>query len=76
MGKALSKVGAILRGLLVLVIFLAVMFAAIWYATSAEVWYAGEHIKSCDGSQDCGCYKKLLELDRKNAECNPRSGKR
>jgi hypothetical protein len=51
------------------------MFAAIWYATSAEVWHAGEHTADCDGSGSCGCYKKLLELDKANIQ-NLRSGKR
>lgn len=72
MKKALSNVGAVLMGSLVVI----GMFAAVMYATSAEVWYAGEHTEGCDGSQKCGCYKKLLELDRKNAERNFRSGKR
>jgi hypothetical protein len=75
MKKALSKVGAILMGSLVVVVVWGVMFAAIWYATSAEVWHAGEHTEDCDGSQDCGCYKKLLELDKANIQ-NLRSGKR
>ena len=72
MKKALSKVGAVLMGSLVVV----GMFAAVMHATSAKVWYAGEHTEGCDGSQDCGCYEKLLELDRQNAESNSKSDKR
>jgi hypothetical protein len=71
MKKALSNVGAVLMGSLVVV----GMFAAIMHATSAEVWYAGEHTEGCNGSLDCGCYKKLLELDKANIQ-NPKSGKR
>lgn len=54
-------VGAILMWLL----FVFGMFALAMYATSAEVWYAGEHTAGCDGSQECGCYKKLIEMERK-----------
>lgn len=63
--KNLSKnVGAVLAWSLVV----CGVFAGVMYATSAEVWYAGEHTSGCDGSQDCGCYKKLLAQDRKRAE--------
>ena len=71
MKKALSNVGAILLWLL----FGFGMFAAVMHATSAEVWYAGEHTEGCDGSQNCGCYKKLLEMDKANIQSS-RSGKR
>lgn len=71
MKKALSNVGAVLMGSLVVI----GMFAAVMHATSAEVWYAGEHTEGCDGSLNCGCYKKLLELDKANIQ-NPKSGKR
>lgn len=72
MKKSLSNVGAVLMGSLVVI----GMFAAVMYATSAKVWYAGKHTEGCDGSRKCGCYKKLLKLDRKNAERNFRKGKR
>lgn len=72
METVVKNVGAILMGSLVVV----GMFAAFMYATSPEVWYAGQHTAGCDGSQECGCYKKLLELDRINAETNTRSSKR
>jgi hypothetical protein len=54
----------------------AVLFGLLMYATSAKVWYAGEHTAECDGSADCGCYEKLLEMDRENAETITRSSKR
>jgi hypothetical protein len=72
MEKTLSNIGAVLLGSLVMI----GMFAAVMYATSAEVWYAGEHTKGCDGSQDCGCYEKLLEMDRNKYDTITKSSKR
>lgn len=37
------------------------------YATSPEVWYAGKHIKSCNGTDNCGCYEKLIKADKERA---------
>lgn len=51
------------------------LFLAVWHGTSAEVWYAGQHTEGCDGSQDCGCYKKLLAQDAARVQ-NAKSGKR
>ena len=72
MEKALSNVGAVLMGSLVVI----GMFAAVMYATSAEVWYAGEHTEGCDGSQDCGCYKKLVANETQNTAISSTTGKR
>jgi hypothetical protein len=71
MKKSLSNVGAVLIGSLVVI----GVFAAVMHATSAEVWYAGEHTEGCDVSPDCGCYKKLLGLDKANTQ-NPKRDKR
>ena len=68
MKKTLQKVGVVL-------LISAVLFGVLMYATSAETWYAGMHIAGCDGSQDCGCYKKLLEMDKANIQ-NSKSSKR
>lgn len=69
MKEILSKVAAVLCGS-------AVLFGLLMYATSAEAWHAGEHLEGCNGSQDCGCYEKLLEMDRKTAETTTRNRKR
>ena len=71
METIVKNVGAILMWLL----FVFGMFALAMYATFAEVLYAGEHTAGCDGSQDCGCYKKLLAQDAARVQ-NTRSGKR
>ena len=52
-----------LTGALVAAIFAAVFVGAIFYATSAEVWYAGEHTVGCDGTDNCGCYERLTEAE-------------
>ena len=33
------------------------------YATSAEVWYAGEHTASCNGADNCDCTAELVKLE-------------
>jgi hypothetical protein len=71
METLVKNTGAILMGSLVVI----GMFCLMMYATSAEVWYAGEHTAGCDGSQECGCYKKLVSLDRKRAN-HSNTGKR
>lgn len=38
--------------------------ACMYYATSPEVWYTGEHTKDCNGTNDCGCYEKLIKADK------------
>ena len=38
------------------------------YATSPEAWYAGSHTEGCNGTNDCGCYEKLIKADKERAE--------
>ena len=38
------------------------------YATSPETWYAGSHTEGCNGTNDCGCYEKLIKADKERAE--------
>ena len=56
MKEILSKVAAVLCGS-------AVLFGLLMYATSAEVWHAGEHAAGCDGSADCGCCERLIAAE-------------
>ena len=37
------------------------------YATSSKAWYAGSHTEGCNGTNDCGCYEKLIQMDREGA---------
>ena len=54
--KALKK--ALFMALLAIATVSMVM-----YATSAEVWYAGEHTASCNGADNCGCTAELVKLE-------------
>lgn len=38
------------------------------YATSPEAWHAGSHTEGCNGTNDCGCYEKLIKADKERAE--------
>jgi hypothetical protein len=64
MQKVLQIVGVVLIGLLVAWSFKALMD----YVTAPEYCYAGMHTEGCDGSATCGCYEKLLEMDKKRAK--------
>ncbi|MBR1951465.1 MAG: hypothetical protein IKA32_02755 [Lentisphaeria bacterium] len=53
----------IISGIIAGCIFAALFFGMVWYGTSAEVWYAGEHTAGCDGTEHCGCYERLVSGD-------------
>lgn len=59
-----NKVKDFLSGLLFVIILTVAMGGCIYYCTSDKVWYAGEHTINCDGSDDCGCYEKLLKAGK------------
>ena len=48
-------------------VLVAVAAAALSWATEPEQWYAGMHTEGCDFSEDCGCYEKLLALEKEKA---------
>ena len=54
------KLKDVLLGTVFVIVVFAILFCFLWYATSAEVWYYGEHTAECDNSEDCGCYEKLV----------------
>lgn len=33
------------------------------YATSSEVWYAGEHTMTCNGADNCNCTAELIKME-------------
>lgn len=52
------------------IIFSLIIFAALLWMTSPEVWYAGMHDSQCEGTmldegEECGCYGRFLA--RENA---------
>ena len=55
----------IFLGIITSIIFSLIIFAALLWMTSPEVWYAGMHDSQCEGSmldegEDCGCYERFL----------------
>lgn len=49
------------------VVISIVAVGCVHYATSPETWYAGSHTEGCNGTNDCGCYEKLIQMDREGA---------
>lgn len=58
------KIKDFILGVIATVVFAVIMSCCLYHCTSAEYWYAGEHTEWCNGSNDCGCYEKLVKMDR------------
>lgn len=56
-----------LVGVIVTIAFTAIIGGCLYHATSPEVWYAGMHTEGCDGTDNCGCYEKLIQMDKERA---------
>ena len=54
----------IFAAIIVSIVFSLLIILAILWATAPEQWYAGMHTQGGDGTDDCGCYEKLLEHDK------------
>ena len=54
-----------MKGFVVCVLLVALMFAVFLHATSEKVWYAGEHTAGCDGSQDAAVIKSSWRWTRR-----------
>lgn len=52
-----------MKEIILSILLMVLMVWGFFYATSAEVWNAGEHTVDCSGG-DCECYKKLVAADR------------
>ena len=49
-----------------------VLMGAAWVGilhgiTSPEYWHAGEHTAGCNGTDECGCFDRLMEAEKKNS---------
>lgn len=44
--------------------FCALLLFAVLYGTSDKAWYAGKHTAGCDGTDNCGCYERLVAGER------------
>lgn len=66
--KVITAIWLVIALLMVILLFRA--------CTSPEMWYAGEHDGQCEvmlnggdyEKDDCGCYNRLIEADRKRSE--------
>lgn len=62
-----NKVKDFLLGALFFIVLTVVMGGCLYHATSPESWYAGMHTEGCDGTDNCGCYEKLVKMDKERA---------
>ena len=62
-----NKVKDFLLGALLVIVLSVVMGGCLYHCTSAEYWYAGMHTEGCDGTDNCGCYEKLIQMDKERA---------
>lgn len=62
-----NKVKDFLFGVLFIIILSIIMGGCLYHATSPEAWYAGEHTEGCNGTDNCGCYEKLIQMDKERA---------
>jgi len=49
------------------IIAVGILFAAFLWATSPEVWYAGQHDAKCEKTlrgEKCHCYERLVAADK------------
>lgn len=51
-------------GVIATVIFAVTVGGCLYHCTSPEYWYAGMHTEGCDGTDNCGCYEKLIQMDK------------
>lgn len=63
-----NKVKDFLLVTIAVIVMSLIAVACTHYATSSKAWYAGSHTEGCNGTNDCGCYKKLIKADKERAE--------
>ena len=62
-----KSVGDFLLGTIAVITLSLIAVGCVHYATSSKAWYAGSHTEGCNGTNDCGCYEKLIQMDRERA---------
>lgn len=62
-----NKVKDFLLVTIAVIVMSIIAVACTHYATSSKAWYAGSHTEGCNGTNDCGCYEKLIKMDREGA---------
>ena len=63
-----KSVGDFLLGTIAVITLSLIAVGCVHYATSSKAWYAGSHTEGCNGTNDCGCYEKLIKADKERAE--------
>ena len=63
----MSKVKDFLLVTIAVIVMSIAAVVFIHYATSPEAWYAEIHTEGCNGDNNCGCYEKLIQMDREGA---------
>lgn len=63
-----NKVKDFLLVTIAVIVMSLIAVACTHYATSSKAWYAGSHTEGCNGTNDCGCYEKLIKADKERAE--------
>lgn len=64
----MSKIKDFLLVTIAVITLSLIAVGCVHYATSSKAWYAGSHTKDCSGTNDCGCYEKLIKADKERAE--------
>ena len=62
-----NRVKDFLMGMIAVIILSVATEVCVHYATSSKAWYAGSHTEGCNGTNDCGCYEKLIKMDKERA---------
>lgn len=62
-----NKVKDFLLVTIAVIVMSLIAVACTLYATSSKAWYAGSHTEGCNGTNDCGCYDKLIKTDKERA---------
>jgi hypothetical protein len=52
-----------LKELLFMALLAVATVSMVMYATSSEVWYAGEHTADCNRTDSCGCFEYLTSTE-------------
>lgn len=52
-----------LKELLFMALLAVATVSMVMYATSSEVWYAGEHTMTCNGADNCNCTAELIKME-------------
>ena len=63
-----KSVGDFLLGTIAVITLSLIAVGCVHYATSSKAWYAGSHTEGCNGTNDCGCYEKLIKANKERAE--------